>query len=167
MKKIICQDLKKKRKVKISLDWMSTNGAVNPNQLSNGSQIKIHKNISFNQRHGKEKYSQNIQILKKFHAPKEKDGMGKLSSVYSEKIKDFEYNKLLLKTLERNRTNRNNNKFNVSCNVDDKERVEEVLNEAVISGIKDKIVSKARGIQLNKKIKIINEIPTRANWIKT
>ena len=144
MKRIICKDLKKKKKIKVSLDWLSTKGAVNPNQLPTGSKVRVFKNMSFTQRHGTEKYSQNVEAMHQFLSLGDR-GKKSLSSVYSEKIKDLEYDKLLLKTLERNRITRNNNKFRVGALNEEKSKNEDILDEAIANGVKAQIFQKTTG----------------------
>lgn len=143
MKRIIRKDLQKKRKLNLTLDWMTKHGAVNPNQQTINRQIKAHKNISFNQRHGAKKYSTNIEIMNKLNKINGTLPDRNLSSVYSQKIRDLEYDKLLSRLLERNRLKRNNNKF--TLNLEDKDRADEVFNEVVVAGIKSKIISNIQG----------------------
>jgi hypothetical protein len=142
MKRIIEKDLQKKRKLKLSLDWLSNHGAVNPNQQKQDGQITSHKNISLTKRHGEKKFQLNVEIMQKFEKQENLDK--NLGGVYSEKIRDIEYNKLLSRVIERNQLKRNNNRYMV--NVEDKDKVEDVMDEVLANGIKDQIFSNLNGV---------------------
>jgi hypothetical protein len=149
MKRIIKKDLKKKKKLQLKFDWLTTHGSVNPNQQKEDGDIICHKNTSFNKKNGTKQYDLNIKIIQKF---KQKEGYDKdLSTVHSEKIRDLKYNQLLSRVLERNKIKRNNNRF--VMNVEEKEKVEDVVLETLGNGIKSQIVS-----ELNKNGREKNDV---------
>lgn len=144
MKRIIRKNLQKKKKLGLTMDWVSKNGAVNPNQEKLGEEIICHKHASFIQKHGEKQFSLNAEIMEKFGDQPSNGEAKDLSNVYSEKIRDLEYKELLSRILESNRLKRNNNKF--SLNVEDKEKVGEIYREVVSTGIKSQIISNANNV---------------------
>lgn len=144
MKRIIQKKLQKKKKLALSMDWVSKHGAVNPNQEQLGEEITCYKHTSFIQKHGEKQFALNVEIMGKFTDQHENGEAKNLSNVYSEKIRDIEYKELLSRVLESNRLKRNNNRF--SLNVENKEKADDIFQEVISTGIKSQIISHAESL---------------------
>ena len=151
MQRILTQNLKKKNKLMLSMNWMTKDGALNFIQKGKPEEIIIFKSKSKLRFLGDDKFKLNTEILSKIDSVQQQSNsievnnnvLQTLNEINSKKIRDSEYDKLLHKIINRNSLMKHNNKYvlDQAQNTNGKNMMADI----VANGVKQTIVQNGIG----------------------